>query len=126
MTAGLNLLCEIWDYNYPEDDDIGGSQPSGTMLYSNVPIRIAANRPTQQIREQGIIGVDTYIGVVHNFTLDIENNNEILVTAPPSSHYYDKRFRVIGDVQRTSMGASDSRGYIILNLQRVERGRELQ
>ena len=126
MVAGITLLCQVWDYNYPADDDIGGALPSGTMLYENVALRIQSNRPTQAIREQGIVGVDTYLGMVRDYTLDIENNNEILITAPASSHYYNKRYRVIGDPQRQSVGATDSRGVLLLNLQRVERGRTIQ
>ena len=124
--AGINLLCQIWDYNYLSDDSIGGALPSGTMLYEDVAIRIQSNKPTQPIREQGIVGIDTYVGLVPDYTLDIENNNEILITAPPESHYYNKRFRIVGDPQRQSVGAIDSRGSLLLNLQRVERGRTIQ
>lgn len=133
MPAGANLLlCQVWDYNYDTadggggDDDIGGAVPSGTMLYDNVEIRIQSNKPTQAIREQGILGIDTFVGMIRNYTLDVENNNELLITAPASSHYYNKRFRIMGDPQRTSTGATDSRNYLLVNLQRIERGRTIQ
>ena len=129
MPAGLNLLAEVWDFNYDlgqGDDEIGGAQPSGTILYSQIELRIQSQKPTPALLEQGIVGISTYIGLIRDRTLDIENNNEIRVTAPVNSPYYNKYYRILGDPQRTSMAASDSRGYLLVSLQRVERGRTIQ
>ena len=126
MPAGLNQLCEVWDFNYPADDEIGGAVPSGTMLYENIPCRIQQNRPTQALLEQGIVGINTFVALIGDSTLDIENNNELRITAPINSPYYNKYFRVLGDPDRTSVHPSDSRGCLLVNLQRVERGRTIQ
>lgn len=129
MPAGMNLICEVWDFSYDlgsGDDEIGGAVPSGTVLYQNISCRIQSNRPTQALREQGITGIDTYICAIANHTLDVENNNEIKITAPTNSPYYGKWFRIMGDPQRTSTSPSDSRGYLLVNLQRIERGRTIQ
>ena len=39
MVAGLNLIGTVYDYKYSlgeGDDEVGGSQPSGTVLQENV------------------------------------------------------------------------------------------
>lgn len=119
----------MWDFDYDlgqGDDEIGGAQPSGTVIYENVSCRVQSLKPTQAIREQGIIGIDLFVGLVHPHTLDIENNNELEITAPANSPYYGKVFRIQGDPQRTSTSASDSRGYLLVNLKRVEKSRTIQ
>jgi len=126
MVAGLNLCGRVWDYNYPQDDEIGGALPSGTVIYENIELRIQSMKPTQPILEQGIEAIRLFTGMIHPQTLDIENNNEIEITAPSSSNYYGDKFRILGDPQRTSVHGSDSRGYILVTLRRIERGRTIQ
>lgn len=129
MPAGLNQLCEIWDFNYDlgsGDDEIGGAVPSGTVLYTDVPCRVQQDPPTQALLEQGIISTNRFSALIGDYTLDIENNNEIKITAPVNSPYYNKYFRILGDPERTSIHPSDSRGFLLVRLQRVERGRTIQ
>lgn len=129
MVAGLNLVARIWDYKYDlgsGDDIVGGAVPSGTVLQENVPCRVASMKPTQAILEQGIETLELYTGVVANYTVQIENNHELEITAPINSPYYGEHFRIIGDPRRTSTHSSDSRGFLMLTLRRVEHSRTIQ
>ena len=63
MVAGLNLVCRVWDFTYPNDDDVGGALPSGTVLHERVDARIQQNRPTQALLEQGIEDISTFSGL---------------------------------------------------------------
>ncbi len=118
MPAGLNLLVSVVRITDGPDDIAGGAQPSGTVQYTNVPARISARRPTQVILEQGIQVKDIFTGVLSPGSLTININDQIQVTWPQTSPYYSYLFRCIG-VQHSSM--TDGRGYLILNLRRIER-----
>jgi len=124
--AGITLLGRVWDYIYPADDDVGGALPSGTVTHDRIELRISQMKPTQALLEQGIEDISLFEGFVHNHTLTILNNNEIEITAPTNSQHYGKRYRVIGDSKYTSMGANDSRGYLLVTLRRVEKSRTIQ
>lgn len=117
MTAGLNLQCSVVRITDVADDVIGGAQPSGTVVYRGVPSRISARRPTQVILEQGIEVKEIFTAVLTPGTLVVKNNDQIQVTYPVTSPYYGLNFRVLG-VQHSSM--TDSRGFLILNLRRIE------
>lgn len=129
MAAGINLLGRVWDYQYglgEGDDDVGGSQPSGTVLHERIELRISSMKPTQALLEQGIEDISMFTGFLVNHTLQIANNNQLEITAPANSPYYGEFFRVIGNPQRTSMGPSDSRSFLKVNLKRVEKSRTIQ
>lgn len=117
MTAGLNLRCNVVKITDGPDDVIGGAQPTGTVLYANVPGRISARRPTQVIQEQGLLVKDIFTCVLTPGTLVVNNNDQVQVVAPITSPYFGLNFRVIG-VQHSSM--TDGRGFLVLNLRRIE------
>lgn len=125
MTAGLNLLVTVWQYTFPADDDIGGAVPSGTAVYTNVPARIQAEKPTMALLEQGLETPTIFSCIVWPGTMVIEHNYEVEVTAPAISLYYGEHFRIIG-MQHTSVYADDPRGHILLTLRRIERAHAIQ
>jgi len=129
MVAGLNLIGTVYDYKYSlgeGDDEVGGSQPSGTVLQENVQLRIAAMKPTAAILEQGVESISLYSGFIGNYTVEILNNHEIEITAPASSSHYGKRYRIVGDPQRSSVPNSDSRGFLLVVMKRVTKARTIQ
>jgi hypothetical protein len=119
MPAGLNRLCRILKFSYPVDDDVGGALPISNITYDNVPCRLRAMKPTQPLLEQGIESTDLFTAILFPGTLNVENN-DILQIISPGDIYYNKSFRVIGDPQRTSMSPSDNRGFLLVNLKRIE------
>lgn len=125
MTAGLNLLSTVWRYTFPADDDQGGAVPSGTVIYTRVPTRIAPQKPTMALLEQGLELPTMFTAVLHPGTLQVEFNDEIEVTDPHISNYYNLHFRIVG-VQSTSMYADDPRGFVLLTVKRVERAHGIQ
>jgi len=127
--AGVTLLGRIWDYKYnlgSGDDDVGGALPSGTIVHPRIELRISQMKPTQALLEQGIEDISMFEAFIYNHTLTITNNNEIEITAPANSQHYGKHYRVVGDSEYTSLGASDSRGYLRVKLKRVEKSRTIQ
>lgn len=125
MVAGLNLLVTVWKYTYPADDVQGGALPSGTIVYSMVPARIQAERPTMALLEQGLETPTMFTALLHPGTLVIEENYEIEVTHPTISSFYNKHFRVVG-MHHTSTYADDTRGFTFLILRRIERSHGIQ
>lgn len=116
MTAGLYITCSIIRFNYT-DDIVGGALPSGTVIYSNVSARIQAEQPTQALLEQGLETPTIFNAIVSPISMPIKHNDQLKVTAPAVSPFYNEIFRVIG-VQQSTM--ADPRAFTILTLRRIE------
>lgn len=98
MTAGMLYQGRLWRFSYAEDDNVGGSQPSGTILRDFVLCRIEQMKSTQVLLEQGLEIPEifqAYLQYTGEF-LDLETNDQLEITHPPISPYYNKRFRIIG------------------------------
>lgn len=124
MTAGLNRTCSLTRFvneigGVSTDDASGGSNPSGTTLYSTLYIRLRANQPTQALLEQGLEVPTIYTAQLSPGNIDIQHNDQILITAPSNDWLYNKRFRVIG-VQRSSNVQQD-RNFVRVVLRRWEK-----
>jgi hypothetical protein len=117
--AGLNQVCRVWRFSYPQDDVVGGSVPSGTILYSNLDTRISAQKPTQALLEQGLQVPTLYHAMLFEGNVAIEINDQIEVTAPAVGWFYGKKFRIIG-LQRSSNHPAQERNQIKLILKRWE------
>lgn len=115
--AGLNLQLQVIRITDQADDSIGGAQPSGTVIYPIAYGRFQARKPTQAILEQGLVAIAIFTAVISPGNMDIHFNDQILVTGPTQSPYYNERFVVIG---RQGSGMTDIRRFIILTLRRVE------
>lgn len=118
MRAGNNLHVDVIRYTYPEDDEVGGAVPSGTVVYPNVEGRIQAATPIPAFAMQGqetskIMTAELYPG-----TLDVQEYDQIEVVSPPNHPYYGWRFRV-DTVQRSNYHPGDPRGVLLLTLVRA-------
>lgn len=103
------------------DDSVGGSVPSGTVLYEPVFARIHAEKPTLALLEQGletptIFNSHISYPVLTTGTFDLQHNDQLEVTWPPISPHYQKKFIVIG-VQNVPY--NDQRRYVQCKLRRL-------
>jgi len=96
MTQGLNLKATLWRMNTTTDDVVGGAMITGTPVYSNLPIAIAAKRPTQASLEQGLEVDAIYDLTARQCNVTIYERDEVEVTCPANHPYYGLRFRVLG------------------------------
>lgn len=117
--AGLNRTCSVIRFTNPTDDEVGGSVPTGTVLHPSLYLRIKSERPTQVLLEQGLEIPTMYTAHIFAGNIDIQHNDQILITSPMGDFYYGKKFRVIG-VQRSSNVTQD-RNFIRLTLRRWEK-----
>jgi hypothetical protein len=121
--AGLNLKGRIWRFTTPQDDEIGGAVPTGTVLYEPVWSRIRSEKPTLALLEQGLETPEiftahlSYVAYSPTGTFDVQHNDQYEVTFPPISRDYGKKFIIIG-VRNTSF--DDSRRYLQVTLRRYE------
>lgn len=125
MPAGKNQLVQVWRYTYPQDDNIGGSVPSGTMLYDSLLVRISPIKPTMALLEQGLETVKLFNTAISYRAKDIKENDEIVVYEPRESFYYNQHFRVIS-VQHASLRPNDPRSEVIIIMRRWEDAHVLQ
>lgn len=120
MPAGLNQVCQIWRFSYPQDDTVGGAVPSGTVVYSSIDIRIDSKAPTQALLEQGLETPTIYQAIVHEGNIEIEHNDQVQIIAPAYGFFYNKKFRIIG-IQRSSNHPFQDRNQVVLTLKRWEK-----
>lgn len=118
MPAGINRIAELITFSYPQDDVVGGAQPSGTVLYSNLVVRIKSEEPTLALLEQGLETPTIFTALVFPGNITIRHNDQIRFIAPQTDWFYNKKFRVIG-VQPSSNIPQD-RNQIRVTLRRFE------
>jgi hypothetical protein len=124
MTQGLVLAGSIWEYSFVNDDEVGGAVPSGTVVYSNVRLRLENSRNSLDLAIQGFETSKFFSAVVQpqaGMRL-VERKHFLQITSPPNSNHYLKMFRIV-NIQESNFHPSDPRRYIILNLERVENTR---
>lgn len=97
--AGNYLTGRLWRFvSNPNDDEVGGSVPSGTILREPIFARIEQMKATQVLLEQGLEIPDMFQGFL-TYTgepLDLQHNDVVEITYPPTAVYYNKKFRVVG------------------------------
>lgn len=124
MTAGLNNTGRIWRFTAStNNDEIGGAVPTGTVLYTPVFSRIASERPTLALLEQGLETPEifraelSYVPYSPTGTFDVQHNDQYEVMYPPTSPFYQKRFVIIG-IQHQSF--NDARKFLRVTMRRIE------
>ena len=117
MTAGLNIHIRFWRMTTPVDDEIGGAVPTGTIIYDDVPARIEPVRPDYVLIQQGIETTNLYTCVCRPANLAIKEYDEAEVVFPLNHNLINKRL-LVRNIQDTSIHPSDSRGYLVLTLER--------
>jgi len=117
MPAGLFLTGQIIRFSNSSDDEVGGSVPTGTAVYTNVRARIEAVEPTMALLEQGIETPTMVNAILYPATMTIKHNDQLYITGPALSPYYGEKFRIVG-IQHSSM--IDQRGFIVVTARRLE------
>lgn len=123
--AGMNIRANVWRYTYSTDDAVGGANPTGTVVYSRVWMRMEQDEPEKLLQQQGIETTKMFTATAVPATLDIREHDEIVVVLPKDHYYYNERFRIMG-VRPASLVPRDPRNYLILNLVRSERAHTIQ
>lgn len=121
MPAGLNLIVKIWRYSFSAmgDDDVGGAQPTGTVLYDAVPARKITRMPDMVFMEQGLETERISQYMLWPMTLAIKERDELQIVAPSNHRDYNKHFKIIGEPDN-GFSPSDARGYLIVSTSRSE------
>lgn len=119
MPAGQNQLAKVYRYTNPNDDIIGGSLPSGTLIHDSVLVRISSIEPTMALVEQGLETPKLFRTAVSYVASDLKENDEFLIYEPIDSWYYQQRFRVIS-VRHASLRPNDPRSQVVTILRRWE------
>lgn len=125
MPAGHNQLARIYRYTYPQDDEIGGSVPSGTMIHDSILVRIEPVQPTMALLEQGLETVKLFRTAISYRAKDVKENDEVVVYEPIESFYYNQHFRIIS-VQHASLRPNDPRSQVVIVMRRREDAHGLQ
>ncbi len=121
MTAGAVLTCNIWEYSFANDDNVGGAQPSGTVIYENVELRLQNTRDALNLAIQGFEVSKFFSAIIiarPDMNLD-ERKHYVEIVSPPNSRYYHDRFRIISSLE-ANFHPADPRRYLYVNLERSD------
>ena len=130
MVAGLNLTVAIWRF-IDTDDSVGGSVPSGTMVYKNVQGRRIDHLvhirkiPQLEAQQQGLESGRYNLFELQPATIDVRENDEIQITNPPNNWDYLHYFRVIS-IMREGYHPADRRGIRLCSCRRSVQAHGIQ
>ena len=123
--AGTNIRVDIWRNTENADNYAGGAQPTGTVVYSNVPARMQGTPPEQLLLQQGLETPRMFRMTLYPGTMDIRENDEVQIVEPFDHPHHDKIFAVDG-VRYADFNPRDPRNYMILELSRSVRAHTQQ
>lgn len=130
MPAGLNLSVRIVRY-VDADDDVGGSVPSGTTTYQNVRARridhlVHIRRiPLLAEDQQGLESGRFNLFELYPASIDVLENDEVVITNPSNYVDYNKHFRIIS-VMREGYAPSDPRAILLVSCRRSVQAHAIQ
>ena len=119
MPAGTNCKLRAWRFGYTEDDDVGGADPSGTVLHDSLDARIEEELTDTGFIQQGLETKKVFSGMIWGHNLQIREQDEIEVVSPPNNQYYGKYFRV-EDSRPDSRHPAIKQGYLLVKLTRSQ------
>lgn len=126
MRAGNNVRVRIIRYSYPTDDEVGGAQPSGTVVLEGIEGRIQDSTPIPAFAIQGVETNKIVTGEFYPGTLDIREYDQCEITSPLNHPYIGLRMR-IDTVQKPNYHPSDPRGVLLVTMVRnTRRGNQFQ
>lgn len=123
MTAGTNVYFDIYRMESEVDDDVGGAQVTGTLIYTRIPGRLTEEEPELLVLQQGMETTKIFTVLLLDrkpIGMDIRERDELELIAPYNHYYKEARFRVIG-APRTSIHPSDRRATLRMNATRSVR-----
>ena len=108
---GLVVLVDIYQRLEGADDTVGGAQRSDVLRYGSVRARIANDRPSSDLRLQGIQLNRTVRIILYPDSYGGVRAEDIVI--PQTGPWAGQRLRVTG-VQRSSLVVGDVRSHIQL------------
>ena len=120
MTAGFVITGKIWEFS-DHKDEVGGSVPSGTVIYENVQLRLQNPRNSLEMNIQGYETSKFFSATIQprsGMNL-VEKKHYLEVTRPTNHRYFGKMFRLIS-INEPDFHPSDPRRYLVANFERSE------
>ena len=119
MPAGLNCAVNVIRLTYTTDDDVGGANPSGTVLHSHLRAFIEQDLIDSGFFQQGLEAIKTFSGMIWGNNLQVREQDELEIVSPPNHQYYGKRFRVM-DARYDSRHPAIKQKYLLVKLTRSQ------
>jgi len=123
MVAGLNIKVNFWRYTMGTDDDVGGAQATGTVVYRAIPARMTARRPSTLLLQQGLETEKIFDLIVQGSEMAVNERDEVEIVWPTDHTYCSDRFRILG-VELS--GRRQAYGPMQFTLSRIVRSRSQQ
>ena len=96
MAAGFNCAVKFIRFVYNNtDDDVGGANPTGTVLHEWVDARIEEAPTRTDYLQQGLETIKIFPAMFWGHNLVFREQDECEVISPPNHEYFGKKFRVV-------------------------------
>jgi hypothetical protein len=122
--AGRNLTFQVWRDVELADDEVGGSQVTGTSI-GYVYGRIQEEPGEQMLLQQGYETTRQFTVVSDYPTFEVREKDKLEVVVPGDHHYYGDKFRVMR-VKYPSMGPRNPNRYMIFKCTRSVEAHDVQ
>lgn len=119
MTPGMNMAVRFIRLTYQTDDDVGGSNPTGTYLHDWVEGRIEEAPANTALLQQGLETEKIFSAMFWGHLLTFREQDECEVISPPNHPYFGKRFRVISRTDSSNHPAQ-KRNTVLAKLKRSQ------
>jgi hypothetical protein len=108
-----------------KDDEVGGAEPTGTYVYTNVSSFLQEQPVEMLLLQQGLETQKIFEANAYPGWYAIKEGDEFVVTAPTDFYHYGDHFRILNS-RPSSHNRRDPRGYIMLTMVRSEIAHEHQ
>lgn len=119
MPAGSNCSVNIIRYTYPNDDEVGGAYPSGTVLHTYLAARLDEEQTDVTFLQQGIQAQKAFSGIIWGWQLQVREDDDLEVVSPPNHKYFGKRF-TIKDAVYDSRHPAIKQKYLLVKMTRSQ------
>lgn len=109
--AGMNLSVNFLRITY-QDDDVGGSTGTVSILHQNISGRIDEDETRTEFIQQGLETTKTFSAMFWGHNLTFREQDEVEVISPPNHKYFGKRFRVVSQTESSNHPAQKRNVYL--------------
>jgi hypothetical protein len=122
MAAGLDIRIRVWRLTEFSDDEVGGAEISGSILFDDLDARLQALKPSPLLLQQGLEVESLFRLLVLDSSNDYREFDEVEVVWPETHKYCGDRFQ-IRKIQEDALHPFDRRSFVEMTVSKMKYSR---